>query len=166
LKAAASARPLAGYSPKFFSPGEYRTIRRIIELLLGDTPLDSDVIADIASWIDLTVYDSAAVRAAANSMTAPHRALAIAYYGEDTVRELQTSDLQESCRRGLKALSTHNETNTEDGLRALLVRYLDRPETIDNDAVAVLLSFLKKKTFEGYYTSKQGLPELDFKGNI
>jgi hypothetical protein len=158
-------RPLAGYSPQFFSPDEFRSIRRMIGLLLGDIPLDSDVIADIASWIDLTVYDAATVRAAANGMTAPHRALAIAYYGEDTVRELQTSDLQQICRRGLEALAKESETGTEAGLRSLLVRHLDRLEAADNDSIAVFLSFLKKKTFEGYYTSRQGLRELDYKGN-
>jgi len=165
LKAAASARPHAGYSPQFFSADEFRGIRRIIGLLLGDIPLDSDVISDIAGWIDLTVYDSAAVRAAANGLTTPHRALAIAFYGEDAVQELQTSDPQQICHRGLEALSKYSEANTEEGLRSLLVHHLDSPQRAENDAVAVFLSFLKKKTFEGYYTSRQGLRELDFKGN-
>jgi hypothetical protein len=165
LKATASARPFAGYSPQFFSPDEFRFIRRIIELLLGDIPDGGDVISEIAAWIDLTVYDAAAVREAANNMTAPHRALAIAYYGIGPVRELETSDPQEVCRQGMRALAKHEGASTDEGLRSLMARDVGAQRTGGNDAIAVFLSFLKKRAFEGYYTSRQGLRELDYKGN-
>jgi len=165
LKAAASARPLAGYSPQFFSPGELRIVRHIVGLLLGDIPNGGDLVAEVASWIDLTVYDSAEVRATANTMTAPHRTLAIAYYGEAAVRELETSDIQEICRQGLRALAQDDERSTDEGLRSLMTRHLDGREVAGKDAVAAFLSLLRKRTFEGYYTSRQGLRELDFRGN-
>src|SRR5438105_1840228 len=47
LKSASTARPLAAYTPQFFSPSEVAIVRRIVALLLGDIPEANDVIADI-----------------------------------------------------------------------------------------------------------------------
>jgi hypothetical protein len=165
LKAAALADPLAGYKPQFFSPDELTTVRRITGLLLGDVPDASHLIADIVNWIDLTVYDSAAVRAAANGLAAPHRALAVAYYGSDAVRELETLDPQAICRDGLRALALHSNSGTGEGLRAILNRYVGATENPNQDALGRFLSFLKVRALEGYYTSRPGLRELDYKGN-
>ena len=75
LKAAANSHPLADYRPQFFSPEQLITVRRILALLLGDVNNGPRVIGEIVSWIDLIVYDSAAVRAAAEGAcyAAPRR---------------------------------------------------------------------------------------------
>ena len=165
LRAAMNARPLANYSPQFFSAEELALLRRVVTSLLGDVPDRPQVIAEIVNWIDLTVYDSAAVRLAANELPPLHRALASAYYGIEPVRHLETFDAQTICRKGLHALAADARISTDEGLADVLNRNLGRAEAPAHDEVAEFLAFLKTRTFEGYYTSRQGLRELDYKGN-
>ena len=49
-------------------------------------------------------------------------------------------------------------------LSAVLSRYLTKTAATQ-DAVGTFLSFLKERAVEGYYTSPEGLRELNYKGN-
>ncbi len=147
IQAAARSRPLTNYEPEFFTPGELEKVRTTVAVLLGDIPNASQVTRDIANWIDLTVNDSADVRAAANSLSAAHRALAVAHYGEESVNRLETFDPQKICREGLAEMPSP---------------ILDRPA---EGAAARFVEYLKSAAIDGYYTSKEGLRELDYRGN-
>lgn len=132
----------APQQPLFFTGAEYQQIRKLVASMLGEEP-EKPPVPDIASWIDLIVYDSAAVRQAAQSLSPEHRALAAGFYGEDAVRELETFDAQQICRAGLSRLNADSPLNLEDPF----------------------IRWLKHRVIEGFYTSQAGLQELDYKGN-
>ncbi len=151
LKAAASAHPYANYTPQFFSPAEFATVRSIAAIALG---LDqgAPVLNEICGWIDQTVYDAADVRAAARALSPAHRAVAVAYYGTDSVARLETFDAQAICRAGLPAARDRD-------VRALL-------QLAPSDGPAArFVQYIKERAIDGYYTSREGLHELDYKGN-
>jgi hypothetical protein len=127
-------------APQFFTAVEYRQLSTLIGEVLGEGPSASPV-PEIAAWIDRLVHDAGAVREAAQSLSPDHRALAIAFYGEDAVRELETFDAQQVCRAGLA-----------------------RSVTLES-AADLFIGWLKRRVIEGFYSSQQGLHELNYKGN-
>jgi hypothetical protein len=150
IRAAATARPLADYGPRFFTPGALERIQEIIAVLLGD--ISSDVVTDIAKWIDLTVADSAEVREAARALSPAQRALAVQYYGPEAVKKLETSEPDRICRSGLAALGSASPREVVE-------------KRSDNQDIRALLDYLRTMAIDGYYTSKDGLKELDYQGN-
>jgi hypothetical protein len=158
--------PLAGYRLQFFTPDEDRLLRRVLMVLLGDVPNRDQVIAGIVNWIDLTVQDSAAVRAAALALSPMHLAVARAYSGAAAVEQLRTFDAQRVCREGLAALSASPGVDSDAGLAAALRTAGDeRPDRARDDAATRFFAYVKAQAIHGYYTSPQGLRELDYKGN-
>ena len=71
--------------------------------MLGEEP-STPTVLEIAAWIDMIVGRSEGVRTAARSLSPAHRRLAIDYYGEDAVHELESENPQAICREGLAAL--------------------------------------------------------------
>jgi hypothetical protein len=157
LHAVAAGRP-AAYEPAFFTTEEFGLLQRIIGVLLGDVEDASAVITEIATWIDLVVSESAAVRAAASALAPGHRRLAARFYGPDHVRDLETSDPQQVCREGLKALSARAVAD----LRSALETASSAPAAGHSRQ---FFDYVKRLVIQGYYTSRQGLRELDYKGN-
>ncbi len=153
IRAASAARPLGDYRPQFFTPGALETVRQILAVVLGD--VSPEVVADIANWIDLTVFDSAAVRSAALALSPGHRALAVQFYGPEAVTKLETFEPQRFCRAGLAALA-------DSGVESVR-GFLERPA--ENQDVREFLDYVRTMAINGYYTSKEGLKELDYKGN-
>lgn len=156
------------FHPQFFSSGEFPVVTRLVEILLGKA--DSGAVAETAEWIDLYVYRAAGAREAARRLDPLHRALAVAYYGEASVVELETSDPQSAAREGMAAL--------EERCRTRLARaFLELPAAGQADLVRELsqvpqesplrrfYDLLRRETIRGYYTSRWGLKELDYKGN-
>ncbi|HVX66867.1 MAG TPA: gluconate 2-dehydrogenase subunit 3 family protein [Bryobacteraceae bacterium] len=146
--------PAGPYQPQFFSPPEFQTVTRLVELILGDPAPAPETIAEVAAWIDLTVSQSAAVRRAAQALSPAHRTLAVHYEGKAHVEEFETQDLAAICREGLKRLAGFNG--------------LDRPrqlELLSSLAEDPFFALIKAETIRGYYTSREGLAELDYKGN-
>jgi hypothetical protein len=103
-----------------------------------------------------------------------HRAVAIAYYGTDDVRLLETSNPEKICREGLEWLA--NEARSRYRGEFLLLDHnqqsaiLDsvsdeRPDKESNNAGTQFFAFMKSEAIRGFYTSQTGLKELDFKGN-
>jgi len=131
--------------PLFFSAAEYQQLQRLIAKMLGEDP-GKPPVPEIAAWIDLLVYDAAAVREAARLLSPAHRVLAIAFYGEERVRELETLDAQQICRVGLARWSADSPLTTESA----------------NDP---FIGWLKRRVIDGFYTSQVGLRELDYQGN-
>lgn len=171
------------FRPQFFSSPQIKIVERLAELVLGKEtsqaastgqPDAQRASAEIAEWIDLVVFNSAAVRAAARKLSPQHRELAAAYYGLKAARRLETEDWQTTWREGLEWLA---DESTQRYRRAFLdlreaeqVELLnsisdDRPDQTLSHAGTRLFTLLKTQVTRGYYTSQAGLKELDYKGN-
>lgn len=156
------------FHPQFFSPEEFRVVTRLVEILLGT--VDAGALAETAEWIDLRIYSAAGAREAARRLDPLHRALAVAYYGEAHVVELETSAPQSVAHAGMAALEEHCRARLG---HAFL-------ELIPSEQVAVVreigqapqespqrrfCDLLRREAIRGYYTSRRGLKDLDYKGN-
>jgi hypothetical protein len=174
---------LAPFRPAFFNQHEFQMVQRLVKLTLGlpagsraqaaDGELEQ-TIADIVEWIDLVVSQAASVRDAAHQVSAQHRALAVAYYGKEAVEKLESDDPERVCRDGLKWF---DEKSAE--LHGAPFLNLNEPAQIDvarsaadttsppdhGSAGSKVLSYLSSQTVLGFYTSRLGLKELDYKGN-
>jgi hypothetical protein len=156
------------FRPQFFSDQEFKTVARIIQILLGK--VDANAIAQAVQWFDLYLHSALGVREAALELDVLHRALAVAYYGETTVRELETVDLQEIVRSGLKALQ--NDSVERYGRKFLLLDEKQQRDLIStitiaspNSSLQKFLDVVRTEAVRGYYTTAAGLKELDYKGN-
>lgn len=163
----------APFKPLFFSPAEFAVIRRITELILGGGT-NTSVIEEVAEWIDLSVFSAAGVREAALNLDAPYHALAVAYYGTDRVREIETHDPQKICREGLAWLAEESQSRhsadfvnlaEKDQLEILTLVSDERADKHVENAGTRFFKLIKFDVIRGFYTSKTGLKELDYKGN-
>jgi hypothetical protein len=179
------ARPHSGpFKPTFFSADEFPVVRKLVGLILNarddaaagvsTKPVSAETVNEIAEWIDLVVSEAPAVRQAAGKLDARHRALAAQYYGEDTVRQIETEDSQATWRAGLVWLKQESEKLSPNGFLDMteaqqveLLTSLGKSSAEANIQTAGthLFRLLKNQTIEGYYTSQPGLKELDYKGN-
>ncbi len=144
-------------APQFFGDSDLQLMTKLVARILGEETSTSPV-PEIAQWLDLIVGRAAAVRKAARELPPAARRLAVDYYGEDTVKDLEDADPQGLCLAGLKKLrdeSFLNLTETEQ------LRLLTAMET----SADPFLRWVKERVIEGFYTSKDGLRELDYKGN-
>ena len=144
-------------APHYFGAEDFSVLKTIVALVLGEEASSSTVL-EIAVWIDTIVGRSEEVRTAARSLSPLHRRLAVDYYGEDTVRDLESEDPQSICREGLVALrgagfeALDGKTQTE--------RLVNLENANDR-----FITWVKRRALDGFYTSRQGLQELDYKGN-
>jgi len=167
------------FVPQFFSAPEFKIIRRMVEVMLGETPrADTDdqgsLVDEVAEWIDFSIFSSAGVRAANLRLSPPHHALALAYYGESEVRNVETSDPQKISREGLEWLagyvkdhyhSDFTGVNENDRLEILKAISDARPDLHSENAGTRFFKLIKDELIRGFYTSRTGLKELDYKGN-
>jgi len=158
-----SSQPL-----QFFSEDELAVITRVFEVLLGN--IDRSALSDATRWFDLWLSASKGVRTAAQQLDPLHRILAGAYYGEDSVRELETADPQAVARAGLGALhdlclKLHGrdfpQLTVEEQTEVVIAATKAQAET----SVHKFLELARTEAIRGYYTSAKGLEELDYKGN-
>jgi hypothetical protein len=168
-------RPLNGsFQPQFFSSAEFRVVKRLVASVLGESEGSSEaggMISEVAGWIDLEVFNSAAVREAALGLSPQHRAVAVAYYGEKAVQELETQELQMIWRDGLEWLSKESNhrwgkafLDTPEASQLEILKSLNGRQEAEN-AGTRLFVLLKNQVVHGFYTSQRGLKELDYKGN-
>ena len=155
------------YQPQFFSQEEFQIVTRLAEILLGK--VDQGALAETAEWLDLRFHSAAGVREAARRLDPLHRALAVAYYGEAHVVELETSDPQAIARAGLAALQERAQKlgrpffQLPASQQADLVR--DMSQQPEETPLRRFCDLLRREAIHGYYTSQAGLKELDYKGN-
>jgi hypothetical protein len=173
------ARPSTPFAPQAFSSGDFAVVRRLVQIILGDNLKTStaipDITAGVAEWIDLVVASAPNVRAAAQNLSPELRALAVAYFGaEAPVKQLENFAPEEICRDGLVWLAAESRGRTgkpfleaEQDAQIALVREISdsRPDPSAENPGTRLFAFLKEESIRGFYTSQQGLKELDFKGN-
>jgi hypothetical protein len=129
-------------------------VTRLVELILGDPAPAPETIDEVAGWIDLTVSQSAAVRRAAQALAPAHRTLAVHHHGNAHVEELETQDLEAICREGLARLVDFGSLEKQPQL-----------DLLSSMSGGRFFAFLKAEAIRGYYTSREGLAELDYKGN-
>jgi len=160
------------FLPLYFSAAEFAVIRRLTQLILGETLPNTT--EEIAQWVDLRVASAASVREAARHLDPLSRSLAVAYYGSGKVTALETAEPEETCRDGLAWLAGAARARGSDGFLSVpeeqQLVILDsisdgRPERQNENAGTRLFAFLKAEMARGYYTSAAGLKELAYKGN-
>jgi hypothetical protein len=156
------------YQPQFLSPDEFRAVSRLVEILLGN--VDAATLAETAEWVDLRLHSAAGVREAARRLDPLHRALAVAYHGEAQVVELESSDPQAVMRAGLGALQQQCQQRFEHPFAELaaaqqsdMVREISQAP--QETPLRRFYDLLRREVIRGYYTSRAGLKELDYKGN-
>jgi len=168
-------RPPSGpFEPQYFSPTDFKVVKRLVALVLGESERKSDTeptTLEIAQWIDLEVFNSAAVRKAALNLSPQHRALAIAYYGEHEVTAIETHDPQKIWREGLDRIAEESNRrwgepfiDASQATQVEILKFLSERVGGDN-AGTRLFVLLKNQVGHGFYTSQRGLKELDYKGN-
>jgi hypothetical protein len=156
------------YQPLFFSHHEMELVTRVVSVLLGS--VDAGALSETTAWLDLRLQSDAGARRAARTLDPSHRALAVAYYGQARVEELETADWQATVRTGLNLL--------EQQSRERLGReFLELADTAQTDLVREISGmpaesplgrcylFLRREAIRGYFTSQAGLKELGYKGN-
>jgi len=144
------------FQPAFFQPDQYRQLLQLTGIILGEEP-DAAIVHEIAEWIDLTLSDAAAVRAAARALSPPHRTLAIHYYGAESLRKLEEFDAQKIVRDGFAWIDTNPLSQVE-------LNEIIAGSKSDHPTVPFFL-YLKERVIDGFYTSRAGLDELGYRGN-
>jgi hypothetical protein len=175
----------APFAPQGFAPAEFPVIRRLTEITLGedltssqsneDHSAPASIYDEVAEWIDLVVASAPKTRELARNLPAEHRALAVAYFGgEEPVRELETFEPERICREGLTWLEEESRRRFTKGFldagsaaQVELVKVMSdaRPDMTSVSAGTRLCDFLQAECIRGFYTSRIGLKELDYKGN-
>jgi len=173
------------FLPQAFSSEEFKVVRRLVELILGEdlktapaqraAGAPESLYDEVAEWIDLVAFSGPGVRAAARSLTPEQRALAVAYFASEVpVQELETFEPERICKEGLAWLQQETErksfskflTAAPATQSELLAAISDiRPDPAIHNAGTRLFSFLKAEATRGYYTSRLGLKELNYAGN-
>jgi gluconate 2-dehydrogenase subunit 3-like protein len=173
------------FVPQAFSQEEFAAVKRLVEIILGEDlgrspekPVQgapATIFDEASEWIDLVVASAAKVRALARSLPEEQRALAVAYFGsEEPVRELETFEPERVCRDGLAWLDGESrrrfakrfvDANAGDQTGLVHAASDTRPDMSVIHAGTRLFDFLKAECIRGFYTSRVGLKELDYKGN-
>ena len=116
----ASRRPQP--SSRAFSPAEdFQTIRRLIGLILGEPP-DSPVVAEIAEWIDLRVFEAPGVREVARSLAPEYRTVATHYDGADGTQGTRTSRPTNPLPRGTRLAGRRVESPLSERASSISTR--------------------------------------------
>jgi hypothetical protein len=157
VMARAQTSNLGPAAPQFFNADDFRLVTKLTALILGEEP-GTPPIPEIAQWLDLIVGHSAAVRKAALDLTPANRRLAVDFYGKEMVKELEDTEPQPLCREGMKKLHEGSFLNLTEGDQLSMLRELEA-------SADPFLRWLKERVIDGFYTSKEGLKELDYKGN-
>jgi hypothetical protein len=167
------------FEPLFFSPSQFAVIRRLTEVILGEGVEaekngQASVVEEVAKWIDLRVGASAGTREAALALDPSYRAVMVAYHGAAAMHDLETFNAQKLCREGLAWLEDESRSrHNADFLRIAEKDQLDILAPLSDERIQAkvenpgtrFFKFIKSEVIRGFYTSEQGLKELDFKGN-
>ena len=156
------------YEPQFFLHEDFQIVTRLVEIILGK--VSSAALTQTTQWVDFWFYSADGVLKAAQQLDPLHRSLAVAYYGETTVKDLQSSNPQLVARQGIAALQELSKSRYGD--RFLQITEPRQMELMDSmrsakseDPLRQFFDLIFKETVFGYYTSADGLKELDYKGN-
>jgi hypothetical protein len=156
------------YQPQFFPQQDFQIVTRLVELILGQ--VDTTALSQTTQWVDFWLYSAAGVLEEAKQLDPLHRSLAVAYYGEAVIKELETSNPQLVARQGIPALNELSRARYGAGFLELgepsqleLVEFMSAAQA--QDPLRKFFELIRKETIFGYYTSAEGLKELSYKGN-
>jgi gluconate 2-dehydrogenase subunit 3-like protein len=179
-------QPRSGpFVPQAFTQEEFPVVRRLVEIILGEDLKNSSekpglgvpasIYDEVAEWIDLVVASAPGIRTLARNLPADQRALAVAYFGsEEPVRNLEIFEPERVCHQGLAWLGEESQRRFKKGFidadpagQIDLVQAISdvRPDQSAMHAGARLFDLLRAESIRGFYTSRLGLKELDYKGN-
>ena len=145
------------FTAQFFGTDDFALVTKLVALILGEET-STPPVPEIAQWLDLIVSQSAAFRKAARGLTPAARRLAVDFYGEETVRDLEGTEPQKLCQTGLRKLSEGAFLQAPEGQQLAMLSALE-------ESADPFSRWFKDRVIEGFYTSKEGLKELDYKGN-
>jgi hypothetical protein len=171
LQAAAARQAKDPYSPQFFSSDEYTTIERLAELIIPNDGQPGAREAGVSEFIDFMVANSADV--GMRNYQPPSRTGPVDERDRvpDTLKSRQS--VQYLFRYGLNWLEAHarhlygvsfrecTEAQQTDMLEHLA--YKENYRTGEQDGQA-FFRLVREYTVMGFYTSRIGLEQLDFKG--
>jgi len=157
------------YQSKFFGPDDFKVVTRVIEVLLGD--VEPRASSQAAQWLDLWLSAVPGVRDAAQQLDPLHRALAVEFYGESRVKDLETAHPDAAARVGIRALRDLS-TRLYGGRDFLQLTPHEQAELLmttakaePGTAVRKFYELTRMEAIRGYYTSAEGLNDLDYRGN-
>jgi hypothetical protein len=159
------------FKPLFFSAEEFPVVLRLTQLLLGDDA-DASVSQEVAEWFDLYVSSAGDVRRAELNLDPLYRALADAYHG--SAEKSTKTDPAAVSREGVQWILDTSRAQHSKAFLALDVEQQGAIlHSISDEATAKqpensgtrFFTLLKAQTIRGFYTSRAGLQELNFKGN-
>ena len=153
---------------QFFSSEDFRTITAFVSVLLGDVA--PRVVSETGQWVDLWFHSAEGVRDAIRKLDPLHRTLAAAYFGEASVKEIETADLVAVAREGLLALHQLCEKKYHADFPSLTPTQQEEVvrgiSAIPSDsALKKFYELVRNQAIRAYFTSAEGLKELDYKGN-
>lgn len=161
-------QPGVPYVIRFFSQEEFSTVRSFVSVLLGN--IEDATLIETAQWVDLWFHSAEGIRDAARSLDPLHRALAVAYFGEASVIEIENSNPATAVRESLAALQrlclaeNHRVFADMDTPQQQEIVRRSSGAAIENP-LRTFYDLLRHQAIRGYYTSAEGLKELDYKGN-
>jgi hypothetical protein len=165
-------RPRQGpYRPLFFSEAEFTFTCCFTRLVLGDAP--QDVTEEVAEWVDLRIASDAGVRRAESRVEPLYHALASAYFGSNQGSPV-APELGQTFRNGLAWISDSAQSqygkqflslDPEQQVKILHAISDGREDPSVKNPGTELFAFLKTEVTKGFYTSRFGLTELNYKGN-
>lgn len=145
------------FAPQFFGDSDFQLVTHLVARILGEET-STPPVPEVAQWLDLIVGQAASVRKAARELPPAARRLAVDYYGEYMVKDLEDADPQGLCLGGLKKLHNESFLNLTEMEQLSLLTAMET-------SADPFFQWMKERVIEGFYTSKEGLKELDYKGN-
>ncbi|MGH9651884.1 MAG: gluconate 2-dehydrogenase subunit 3 family protein, partial [Bryobacteraceae bacterium] len=157
----------------FFTSAEFPVALRLIHLMLGEVTDGSRVSQEVAEWLDLYFASAEPVQEAEMHLDPLHRALAAAVYGSAAMQTGAKAKPAAIGRKGIQWVLHAARTRYAKEFLSLGVEQQtailhsisdETPDQPENSGTR-FFTLLKAETIRGFYTSRMGLQELNFKGN-
>ena len=159
------------YQPQFFSADEYATVKRLTELIIPNDGEAGAREAGVAEFIDFMVANSVDVRTRSYQPQSTRMAVLESERVPDALQSQQ--GLQYQFRYGVAWMEAHvrrlhgqpfRECSEEQQTEMLEpLAYKDRSRQGEEDGRA-FFKLIRQYTVAGFYTTRTGLEQLDFKG--
>lgn len=166
------ATPKTGpYQPLFFSPWEYQVIERLTDLIIPNDGKPGALEAGVSEFVDFMVANSADV----GTFRYHPRSFKEPVSDEERVPDAMQSrqNIQDRFRFGINWLEGHSRFHCKCGfLNCTPVQqtemlehlaYKDRYRVAEEEGRA-FFELVRRYTVMGFYTSRIGLEDLDYKG--
>ena len=160
------------YQPLFFDPHEYATIERLTDLIIPNDGKPGALETGVAEFIDFMVASSAHVGLFTYQPAGVHRPVAENERIPDALKS-RTGNVQENFRFGLNWLDGYAQFRygqiflkcTADQQTDLLKHFAYKNQYRPGEEEGrAFFALVREYTVMGFYTTREGLEQLDFKG--